>query len=130
MELFRLSALELADMMEKGECTSEEIVLSYFGRIDEVESSVNAYVTLCKEEAINKAKLIDERRKKGEKLNKMAGIPVSIKDNICTKDVKTTCSSKMLENFIPPYSATVIERLEEAGAIMLGKLNMDEFAMG
>ena len=72
MELFRLSALELADKMEKGECTSEEIVLSYFSRIDEVEASVGSYVTLCKEAAINKAKLIDEKRKNGEKLDRRA----------------------------------------------------------
>ncbi len=130
MELFRLSATELSEMLSKGETTSEAIINSYYERIEKTEGVINAYVTLTKEQALEKARIIDDKRKNGEKLSKIAGLPVSLKDILCTNNVKTTCGSKMLENFIPPYSATVVEKLEEAGAISLGKLNMDEFAMG
>lgn len=99
-------------------------------RIEEVDDSVKAYVTLTKEKALQQADKVDKSLASGETLGPLAGIPMGFKDNICTKGIKTTCSSKILENFVPPYNATVVERLEEAGAICLGKLNMDEFAMG
>ncbi len=130
MELFSKTAHQLRDMLRSGEITSKELVEAHFNRIDSVEDKIKAYITLDKEGALRKAEEIDARFKAGEKLADLAGIPMGIKDNICTKGVKTTCASRMLENFIPPYSATVIEKLEEQGAIMLGKLNMDEFAMG
>ena len=117
-------------MLEKGEVTSEEITRSYFDRIKEVEPKVKAYVSLLEDEAIAKAKKVDEDRKAGKPVSKFAGIPIGIKDNMCITGTKTTCSSKMLENFVAPYDATVIEKLNKEDMIYLGKLNMDEFAMG
>ena len=130
MELYEYTVHELVEKLEKGEITSEEITRSYFDRIKEKEPMVKAYVTTLEEEAIKKAKEVDEKRKNGEKVSKFAGIPIGIKDNMCIKGTKTTCSSKMLENFVAPYNATVIEKLNDQDLVYLGKLNMDEFAMG
>ena len=130
MELFEYTVHELIEKLKKQEITSEEIVRSYYDRIKEKEEKIKGYVTLLEEDSINQAKKIDERRKNGEKLGKFAGIPMAIKDNICTKGIKTTCSSKMLENFVSPYDATIIEKLKQEDIIFLGKTNMDEFAMG
>ena len=130
MELYEYTVHELVDKLEKGEITSEEITRSYFDRIKEKDTDIKAYVSVLEETAIEKAKKIDEARKNGEKLPKYAGIPIGIKDNMCIKGTKTTCSSKMLENFVAPYNATVIEKLNEQELVYLGKLNMDEFAMG
>ena len=130
MELYKLTVHELVEKLEKGEVTSEQIVKSYFDRIKEKDDSVKAYVSTLEEQAIAKAKEVDEKRKNGEKLGKFAGIPIGIKDNMCITGTKTTCSSKMLENFVAPYDATVIEKLNKEDMIYLGKLNMDEFAMG
>ena len=130
MNLYEYTVHELVEKLEKGEITSEEITRSYFDRIDEKEDDVKAYVSILKEEAIAKAKKVDEDRKLGKKVSKFAGIPIGIKDNMCITGTKTTCSSKMLENFVAPYNATVIEKLNENDLVYLGKLNMDEFAMG
>ncbi len=130
MELYELTVHELADKLEAGEVTATEITKSYFDRIKEKDPEVRAYVTLLEEDALKKAKEVDEKRKNGEKVSKYAGIPIGIKDNLCITGTKTTCSSKMLENFIAPYNATVIEKLNDEDAVYLGKLNMDEFAMG
>lgn len=130
MELYELTVHELTDKLEKGEITSEEVVRSYFDRIKEKDASIQAYVTTLEEQAIEKAKQVDAKRKAGEKLGKFAGIPIGIKDNMCITGTRTTCSSKMLENFVAPYDATVIEKLNSEDMIYLGKLNMDEFAMG
>ena len=130
MELYEYTVHELIEKLENGETTSEEITKSYFKRIKEVEQKVKAYVSTLEEEALEKAKKIDEKRKSGEVLSKFAGIPIGIKDNMCIKGTKTTCSSKMLENFVAPYNATVIEKLNSEDLVYLGKLNMDEFAMG
>ena len=130
MELYELTVHELVEKLEKGEVTSTEIVKSYFDRIKEKDEAVKAYVSTLEEQAMAKAREVDEKRKNGEKLGKFAGIPIGIKDNMCIKGTKTTCSSKMLENFVSPYNATVIEKLNAEDMIYLGKLNMDEFAMG
>ena len=124
MELYELTVHELIEKLDKKEITSEDIVKSYSERIDEKEKDIQAFVTVTKEAALEKAKSVDRTK------SKLAGIPVGIKDNMCTKGVKTTCSSKMLENFVSPYDATVVENMENEGMISLGKLNMDEFAMG
>ncbi len=130
MELYEYTIHEIAEKLEKQEVTSYDLVKSYFDRIKEKDGVVKAYVSLMEEEALAKAKDIDERRKKGEKLGKYAGVPIGIKDNMNVKGTKTTCSSKMLENYESPYDATVIEKLKAEDMIFLGKLNMDEFAMG
>ena len=124
MELYELTVHELVDKLKKNEITSEDIVKSYSKRIAEKEKDVQAFVTVTTDTAMEKSKNTDREK------SKLAGIPIGIKDNLCTKGVKTTCSSKMLENFIAPYNATVVEKLENEGIISLGKLNMDEFAMG
>ena len=113
-----------------GEITSVELTEAIFVRIDEVESKVGAYITLCKEKAMEMAKASDERRKNGKILSQIDGIPVAVKDIILTKDIKTTAASKILEDFIPPYNATVYKRLELSGCVLIGKTNLDEFAMG
>lgn len=130
MKLYELSAHELSKMLKNKEITSLELTNAVYERIDEVDSQINAYLKLNKEAALAKAAEIDERIANGEELAPLAGIPIAIKDNISTKDINTTCASKMLENYVPVFNATVMDKLEEAGAIILGKVNMDEFAMG
>ena len=130
MEIYELTVHELLEKLEKKELTSQEIVESYLKRIDEKEDDVQAFVTKAGEKALEKAKEIDKKRENGEKISKFAGIPIGIKDNMCTKGEKTTCSSKMLENFVSPYDATVVNKINDEEIISLGKLNMDEFAMG
>lgn len=129
MSLYKYSLSEQLEKLEEGEFSSEELVKSCLQRIEETDSSLHAFTTLEAEKALTAAKEQDNLRKKGEKKS-LGGIPLSIKDLICTKGIRTTCGSKMLENFIPPYNATVIEKLKDAGAIILGKVAMDEFAMG
>ena len=110
--------------------TSKEIVRAYFKRIHEYDDKINAFISLCEDTALAEAEIIDRKINNNENLNFFEGIPVAIKDLICTRGIKTTCASKMLENFIPPYDATIIKKLKKSGAIMIGKTNMDEFAMG
>ena len=130
MSLYMKSATELSAMMKKGECSAVELTKSVLSRIEETEEKIGAYITLCHEEALAKAAEVDDKRAKGEALSPLAGIPVAIKDNICTKGLLTTCASKILYNFNPPYNATVIEKLAASDVVFPGKLNMDEFAMG
>ena len=130
MELYEYTVHELMDKLEKKEITITELTKAYVDRINEKEKDVEAFVTTLTDEAISKSQEIEKMVKNGEINSRFAGIPIGIKDNMCTKGVKTTCSSKMLENFIAPYDATVIEKLNNEGIISLGKLNMDEFAMG
>ncbi len=130
MELFQLTAHQLAEMLKKGEASAEEITRAVFARIYEVEDRIQAYVTVTEETAYQAAKEIDRKRREGEIPGPLAGIPAGLKDNLCTRGTRTTCSSRMLENFVPPYDATVVKKLAAAGAVFTGKLNMDEFAMG
>lgn len=130
MELFERNAYELSDMLKNKEISSMELTKSVFDRIKSVENKVNSYVTLNEENALETAAEIDKKRANQESLSDLAGIPMGIKDNISTKGLKTTCSSKMLNNYVPPFNATVINKLNDAGAVITGKLNMDEFAMG
>lgn len=130
MELFERNAYELSDMLKNKEISSVELTKSLFGRIKSVENKVNSYVTLNEENALETAAEIDKKRANEESMSDLAGIPIGIKDNISTKGLKTTCSSKMLNNYVPPFNATVIDKLNDAGAVITGKLNMDEFAMG
>ena len=126
MEIYELTVHELLEKLDKKEITKEEVLTSYQNRIEEKEKDVQAFITITDKEAKEQLKKIKEE----ENTSKLAGIPIGIKDNICTKGVKTTCASRMLENFISPYDATVIEKINNERLISLGKLNMDEFAMG
>lgn len=131
MKITELTVHELASKLKNKEITREEIVKAYIDRIEEKENDVQAFITITdREKVIEQARKIEEEVKNGNITNELAGIPIGIKDNICTKGVKTTCASKMLENFVAPYDATVIEKLNNENLISLGKLNMDEFAMG
>ena len=130
MELFERNAYELSEMLKAKEISSEELTKSVFKRIDGVENKVDAYLTLNEENALSKAKEIDEKRAAGEELSDLAGIPIGIKDNISTKGLRTTCASRMLENYVPPFNATVMDKIDNSGMVVTGKLNMDEFAMG
>ncbi|MEG1621240.1 MAG: Asp-tRNA(Asn)/Glu-tRNA(Gln) amidotransferase subunit GatA [Oscillospiraceae bacterium] len=130
MELYKKSAAELSKMLEKKEISSVELINATYDRVDSQEKDVEAFITLDKDSAIKKAEEIDKMRLNGDNMPILAGVPIGIKDNICTKGLRTTCASKMLGDFVPPYSATVVEKLDKNGVITVGKMNMDEFAMG
>ena len=129
MSLTSLTAVELGKKIKAKEVTVKEAVEAVFAQIDKTEGQINSYITLNKEEALKKAEEIQEKIDKGELDSPLAGVPVAIKDNICTKGLKTTCASHILYNFMPTYTAQAVENLEAAGAIIIGKTNMDEFAM-
>ena len=130
MEITKLTVHELQEKLKAKELTIEDITKAYSKNIEEHEKEVQAFITPLNNEAIEKAKEIQAKVEQKEITSSLAGIPIGIKDNICTKGIKTTCGSKMLENFISPYDATVMEKINAENMINLGKLNMDEFAMG
>jgi aspartyl-tRNA(Asn)/glutamyl-tRNA(Gln) amidotransferase subunit A len=121
---------EWREQLRRGEVSARELTQSHLARIAAVEPSVHAFLETTAERALADADRIDAARAAGEPLPPLAGVPVAIKDNLCTQGIRTTCSSRMLENFVPPYESTVTERLWAAGAVLLGKTNLDEFAMG
>jgi aspartyl-tRNA(Asn)/glutamyl-tRNA(Gln) amidotransferase subunit A len=128
-DLHRQTLTQLAAGLDRGDFTSVELVLSLLERIERLDGDLNAFVTVTAESALRAAERADESRSKGEK-RVLNGLPIVHKDIFCTRGVLTTCGSRMLENFVSPYDATVVERLAGAGAVVLGKSNMDEFAMG
>ena len=130
MELYNYSISQIAKKIKDKEITIKEVLDSVYSRIDEVEKKIAGYITLTKESAYKRAEILQEKLDNGEDIGVLGGVPIAIKDNICTNGVKTTCASRMLEDFVPFYDATVVEKLENAGAIIVGKTNMDEFAMG
>lgn len=130
MELYQKTAAEMSAMLKNKEVSSVELTKAVFARTAAVEDKVGAYITLTEEKALSDAAVIDAKIAAGEELSPLAGVPVSVKDNICTKGIRTTCASKMLEYFKPPYNATIMDKLNAAGLIMIGKTNLDEFAMG
>lgn len=130
MDITKLTVHELKEKLAKKEITVQEITKAYVDKINEKEKDIGAFITTLCDEALEEAKDIQEKIDAGEIKGELAGIPIGIKDNMCTKGIKTTCASKMLENFVSPYDATVVEKLKKQHMIDLGKLNMDEFAMG
>ncbi len=125
-----MTALEISTAIKNKEITVEEAVNAFFDAIDKYDTKLHCYNTVCKDEALKRAKEVQQGIDSGKYTGRLAGVPIGVKDNICTKDILTTCSSKILENFIPTYNATVINRLNDEGMVVIGKLNMDEFAMG
>ena len=130
MSLLDLTALELGAAIKKGETTAVEAAESCFARMKEMEPEVHAFINLDEERAMDQAKKVQKEIEEGKLAGPLAGVPVAVKDNICTKGLATTCGSRMLEHFVPPYDAFAARKLKEAGMVILGKANMDEFAMG
>lgn len=129
MKLFEKNAAELSAMLQNKTCSAVELTQDLLKQIDTVEPQIGAYVTLS-EDCLEQAKRVDDARAARETLHPLAGIPIGIKDNISTKGIRTTCSSRMLENYVPPFDATVIKAVRRANMVVTGKMNMDEFAMG
>ena len=130
MEIQKLTAVSLGKKIKEKEISVREALDAVFAQIDQTEGRYHAYVTLDKEGAYKQADAVQEKIDKGELTGALAGVPVAIKDNMCTKGLLTTCSSKILENYIPTYTASAVQNLTDAGCIIIGKTNMDEFAMG
>lgn len=130
MELTKLTVCQAADKIRKKEISVPELTQAYLNRIRELNEKIGAYITICGQDAEKQADYVQKKIDNKEELPLISGIPAGINDNICTSGVLTSCGSRMLSNFIPPYDATVIRKLSQNDAVMLGKLNMDEFAMG
>ncbi|MDO5677369.1 MAG: Asp-tRNA(Asn)/Glu-tRNA(Gln) amidotransferase subunit GatA [Propionibacteriaceae bacterium] len=130
MSIITKSAAELGRMMAAGELTSEELTRASLEQIEKLNPTLNVFLAYDAEHALAQARAVDARRAAGEELGPLAGIPVGVKDNYCTTDFPTTCASRMLEGWVPPYDAAVVERLRAAGMVIVGKTNLDEFAMG
>lgn len=129
-KLYSLTAKQMTDLLNKKEVSAVELTKATIDRIEKTDGEIQAYNTYNFEKALEKARQVDDKIAKGEKTGTLAGVPVAVKDNMCTKDLLTTCSSKMLSNFVPPYNATVVEKLLNEDAVIIGKVTMDEFAMG
>ena len=130
MQLYELTAHELSEQLAARAVSAREVTDAVLARIDQTEDRVHAYVTVTADAARAQADAVDAARMRGEAVSPLAGIPLAVKDNLCTTGVETTCSSQMLRGFKPPYSATVVEKLDAAGSVFVGKANLDEFAMG
>lgn len=130
MSLTSKTAFELSQMIKEKKISALELAQDTFKTIDDCDQKVGAYLTLNRENALNKAKEVDEKIAAGKQIPPLAGIPIAVKDNMCTDGLKTTCASKILNNFIPPYDATVVSKLHQNDMVITGKANMDEFAMG
>ncbi|MCI5893465.1 MAG: Asp-tRNA(Asn)/Glu-tRNA(Gln) amidotransferase subunit GatA [Clostridiales bacterium] len=130
MNITEMTALELGKKIKNGEVRVAEAVQSFLDAIEKTDGSINAYITVTRDEALARAEEVQKQIDAGELDSPLAGVPVAIKDNISTRGIKTSCASKILGDFKPPYNATVIDKLNKAGAVVIGKLNMDEFAMG
>ena len=130
MDLHSLTIHHLHDLLVKKEVTSREATEALYRRIEKVDGKIKAYLMLTEEEAFRQADEVDRKIIRGEEIGDLAGIPIGLKDILCTKGIRTTCGSKILGNYVPFYDGTVIRKLKENEAVFLGKLNMDEFAMG
>ncbi len=130
MSLTKLSMAELAVLLRSRQISAVETAAEYFDKIEKEDGKIGAYLTVTKEIALRQAEAIDQKRAAGEELPPFAGVPAAVKDNICVAGVRMTCASKILENFVAPYDAAAVERLRQNGIILLGKTNLDEFAMG
>jgi len=130
MDLCRLTIHELHNLLVEKEVTSREVTEAIYRRIREVDGKIRAYLMLTEEEALRQAGRVDHKIAKGERIGDLAGVPIGLKDILCTKGIRTTCASRILENYVPFYDGSVVKKLKENDAVILGKLNMDEFAMG
>lgn len=130
MELYELTALQLGEKIKAGEVSAVEAAQAALKRMEQLQPSNNAFITTLSQGALAEAEAVQRRISSGEELSPLAGVPMALKDNICTRGIKTSCASKILGDFTPPYDATLTEKLKGAGSVLLGKLNMDEFAMG
>ena len=125
-----MTALELSAAIKSKKIGVVEAVSEYLKRIEEVDGQLNAFTAVAKERALANAQAVQEKINAGENLSLLAGVPVALKDNISSAEIETTCASKILSGYTPVFNATVVDKLEQAGMIVIGKLNMDEFAMG
>jgi len=132
LDLYRLTIAEVRALLDKKEVSIKDVLESIFTRIDAVEDHVRAFVTVIKEKALEAAEGMQEKIEQQGTMSRTSvlGVPLAIKDNMCTKGIRTTCSSNILHNFIPPYESTVTSRLSDQGYVLVGKTNLDEFAMG
>ena len=130
MNLNEMTAHELHSMLVGKKISAVELTQSVLDQIDRNEKTIGAYISITRDSALESARAVDQKISRGEELGVLGGIPCAIKDNICTKGITTTCASKILENFVPPYDATVMTKLRAVDPIIIGKANMDEFAMG
>jgi aspartyl-tRNA(Asn)/glutamyl-tRNA(Gln) amidotransferase subunit A len=130
MSLVQLTARELLDRLSAGDVTAKQLVQASLEQIDQHDAAIHAFLRVNRQQALDQAAEIDERRRRGQPVGPLAGLPIALKDVVCTQGEATTCGSRILEQFVPPYDATAVARLKAADAVLIGKTNMDEFAMG
>src|SRR5580765_7992437 len=130
MNLKHLTVDKLVSLYRNKDLSATEVIKNVFQEIDRVDRDVHAFITLCRERALEDARRVDSKIAAGEPLERFTGVPIAIKDNMVIRDVPTSCASRILEAYVPSYTATAVDRLRGAGAIVIGKANMDEFAMG